>query len=466
MIYIFLIPLYSFGGLFDDAVSGKKIIIDKSNETVSKNSSAENNVDVFMSAEDSSVSKSPLTLNGYVRGVLSCGKSSESKTFMNKSSFGELSLKPDAKFGKYGKAFADIRFKNENTLSTTSSTLSINEAYVNLYAGDFDFRIGQQIVVWGKADGINPTNNITPMNMFSLTPEQDDRRESNFLIRTYYNLNPLRIEWIWIPAYKPSALPYHIIDFPNNISMSSEGNFPNNNLKHSSTAFRFNFMFPSIDMSLSYFNGFNPQPGISIHSVTESSALLKPDAYRMHVIGADFSSTTDNLFGVSGYGLRGEFAYRVPHKDYKEFIHIINPEFFYVFGIDREFGNMTVLLQYMGRYVIDFNVKNRPDNLFDLMYYEIERKSRIFSSQSSELSNSFSLLIKYKLLHETLNIELNSLYNLTTNESMIRPQIEYKIADNLEIRFIGEIFIGEDDTRYGIISEELSAFYTVLKASF
>ncbi|MBI3605573.1 MAG: hypothetical protein HY202_06050 [Nitrospirae bacterium] len=38
------------------------------------------------------------------------------------------------------------------------------------------FFVGKQIVVWGRADGINPTDNLTPHDFTVLLPFEDDQR--------------------------------------------------------------------------------------------------------------------------------------------------------------------------------------------------------------------------------------------------------------------------------------------------
>jgi hypothetical protein len=87
--------------------------------------------------------------------------------------------------------------------------------------------------------------------------------------------------------------------------------YPDASLKNNGVALRVNFEWPSIDGSVSYFNGFNPSLGIDLVSIDSSGSTpvmnVAPRAYRQHIIGADFSTT------ISNYGFRGEFTYRYPH---------------------------------------------------------------------------------------------------------------------------------------------------------
>src|SRR6266702_3067112 len=48
------------------------------------------------------------------------------------------------------------------------------EAYITAHFGQADLRIGKQIIAWGRADGINPTDNLTPRDFVVLLPLEED----------------------------------------------------------------------------------------------------------------------------------------------------------------------------------------------------------------------------------------------------------------------------------------------------
>ena len=51
--------------------------------------------------------------------------------------------------------------------------------------------------------------------------------------------------------------------------------------------------------------------------------------------------------------IRGEAAYRRPF-DYQTRPYAARPDVQYVLGVDRNFGSLSVIAQYMGRYVFDW----------------------------------------------------------------------------------------------------------------
>ena len=122
-------------------------------------------------------------LNGYARSVVFGGKVHKKNKAEIKSVYGEASLKLRVPKKGFGSGFAEIRFRKGNEFNEYVSELNLREAFVNTYVGSFDFSIGHQIIAWGRADGINPTDNISPKNMIIRSLDEDDKKEGNFLIR-------------------------------------------------------------------------------------------------------------------------------------------------------------------------------------------------------------------------------------------------------------------------------------------
>jgi hypothetical protein len=346
----------------------------------------------------------------------------------------------------------------------------LREAYVNVYTGNFDVRLGQQIVVWGRADAFNPTNNITPQNLLTRSTDEDDRRMGNFLIRTSYFWNPFSFELLWVPQYVPSVLPIPIQLFELPIGVRfDDAIHPDARLKNSAIAAKVDLETGGFGGSLSYFRGYMPLPGVTMKSpeISEQAVITIPIAlksYRMEVIGSDFSTT------AGSFGLRAEAGYRNPIDDYTmekvelvdSTIHIPNPDLQFIFGVDKSIGDFSIIVQYIGRYVFEFEELGADDN----MLRELELKNRMISSQLYETSHGIFMRPSLALLHETLDVEFLIYYNITTEESILRPVISYDITDALTARIGGEWYKGPENTLFGTVEQALSSAFIELKASF
>jgi len=106
----------------------------------------------------------PFQLNGYTRGVVYLGAFEPPSLSEVRSAYGEAALKINAFSGTRGKLYTEIRFRSGHEYNGQIGQIELREAYADLYLGPFDLRAGQQIIAWGRADGIHPTNNPTPQS--------------------------------------------------------------------------------------------------------------------------------------------------------------------------------------------------------------------------------------------------------------------------------------------------------------
>ncbi len=357
-------------------------------------------------AENAGQEKNPLEINGYVRGTVYGGKVPDKDEAEMKSGYGEAGLKLRVRREPFGDGYAEVRYRYGHEFGLDVDEADLREAYVNAYAGPVDVRIGKQIVVWGRADGINPTNNITPGNMLVRSPDEDDKRVGNFLVRSHLNFRPLRLEAIWVPYYRSSVLPIHMVRLDTAITLAGPDN-PDANLENSAFAVKADVELAKIDGSVSWFSGYSPFPGLDTSLVytvfagrpSVDSIYIVPKAYRTQVIGVDFSTTAGSFCG-----LRGEAALKLPSKDHEKNIYIPNPDLYYVFGADKEYGNFNIIVQYVGRYVLDFKKMPVSQWAIDDQLRMLESKNRMFASQQDEMNNAVFCRLAWKLLHETLNL--------------------------------------------------------------
>ena len=124
-----------------------------------------------------------------------------------KANYGELSLQLRTAKSAYGDGFADARIRYGLQGNAQGTFVDLREAYVNAYLGPFDLRLGKQIIVWGRADALNPTNNLTPVDFRIRSPLEDDIRLGNVGARAFLRLAPVRLEGVWMPTYLATELP-------------------------------------------------------------------------------------------------------------------------------------------------------------------------------------------------------------------------------------------------------------------
>jgi hypothetical protein len=420
-------------------------------------------------------------LTGYVRGDVFVGKVPRFAQPELKAGYGELALRFATKKERYGDAVAEARLRYGQQGVERALFLDLREAYVNAYVGLLDIRLGQQIVVWGRADAFNPTNNVTPLDLRVRSPVEDDRRLGNVGLRTFLNFQPLRLEGVWMPLYLATELPTGVVP---EVVVFNEPNFPPVQFDKGLGAARLHLELSAFEASVSYLHGYSPLAGFVLNSFTTTAnpeVRVTRTAHNHSVYGLDFSTAFGEVLA-----LRGEAAYRRP-VDYENRSYAPNPDIQYVLGVDRAFGSVSVIAQYGGRYVLDYEFQPGPSQAVsptglagfpdvpgDILEAdiraeverEIARRNQILFQQRAEVQHLATVRVEWLTMHDDLSLSALGMVNFTTEEVLFFPKLVYKMSDTLSTSVGAEIYAGPDDTLFGLIDAPLSAGYAELRASF
>ena len=170
--------------------------------------------------------------------------------------------------------------------------------------------------------------------------------------RANLRLSPVRLEGVWMPVYRPSELP--VVILPQFVAFGRP-TFPAPTLQNGLGAGRVHLELSSFELSVSYLRGYAPLPGLTLASLTfdmtTPEVLVSRTAYNQQVVGFDFSTT------IGSVGVRAEGAYRHP-IDWQNRPYAARPDVQGVLGADHTFGSVSVIAQYMGRYVFDWVKEN------------------------------------------------------------------------------------------------------------
>lgn len=197
----------------------------------------------------------------------------------------------------------------QKTVSTTKNPNSfhpnLREAY-GVYSNNkgFEFRMGKQIIPWGVADGINPTDYLTSRDYTFFNPESELRRQGPTLLWAQLALaagtSPFQIEAAIIPVALPSTLlvPPHSVP-PSGVTVSDVSQRSRHGLSSVETALKLQYTTNQWDWNIILFRGFNHQP-----EFIQTSALnVTPQIHRQTSVGTNFSVSFEK------WVLRYESAY-------------------------------------------------------------------------------------------------------------------------------------------------------------
>lgn len=351
----------------------------------------------------------------------------------------------------------DLRAKKYVLAGYNELSTNFRELYLDLNAGNLDVRAGKQIIVWGTADGINPTDNLCPKDYRLFSNDDNERRFGVNALQAKYYFGNYYLNGIWIADFAASEFPAN--NLPANIVMNP-AQYPEDEFKNTEYAFKFGTNRGSVDYSFSYYSGWNRLPEMGLDHVVPGAPptiYLTPRFHQIQVIGGDISTT------VGKYGLRGEAAYCSTEGGANYNPEIMQPYLLVVLGADRTFlESFNINLQYIHRTVSDFH---DPYEITDPVQRQIALRNAIIHRQLAAEQDSVSLRLNNKWLQETLEADLLMIYDFYEQDSMLQPKISYAFTDSVKATLGAFIFDGDTNTFYGNLKDS-NMIYCELKYSF
>jgi hypothetical protein len=450
---------------------------------------------VFCYCQDNSASladnKAPAKnlFYGFVRGGFYTGFDHENHNNPYVSSaFSDFGLKVEIDNGLNFKAYADLRFRYGVEFLDPVKRFDIREAFIKVNGKRWDITAGQKIVKWGRADFTNPTSKLNPQNLISRSPDREDMDMGNLI--SAFNLYPsdhFNLEAVIIPFYRASVLIIDPVPLPENVKINQINSLLTGK-EMFSYGIKTDIHLSGIDWGLSWFDGYDPMPGtaLSDFKLDLSSQVPAPliqltiTPYKTRVIGFDFETT------VGKTGIRGEAAFSVPYLSYKTSEYVPLSEIKWVTGIDWSSGVWRIIAEYQGKNIPDFIpasadpvIGTEPDysklaellaipgfNIEGYVRQQVGAFNRLYNYQLKRFYHSAAFKIESELVYGKLTPSVFAMYNFTSHDFLLIPELKYKLTDGLTITAGAEIYSGRKGSLYDVIHGFMNSFYIALRADF
>lgn len=430
------------------------------------------------------------SLGGFVRSAMYIGKTSNEEVPYLQSIYGQLALTSDINLGRYGAAFADIRFRYGNEFNSGVSELELREAYVDLFAGPLNLRTGKQIVGWGSSSFVNPSDQFSPLNPTVRSPDSDDMKIGVWTMNAKLSFGASSsLQILWMPLYQPSVLLTEPFSFPDYVAFS-DPEWPTTELENSSYGFLYDLRSSALDGSLSYYNGYRNNPKFSLESATFNPLTMAPEMISMYPEPFRIHSAGLNLsIPFGSYIFRTEVAWMSPVDEAEENIYLPMSEVSYVGEIEQTGNNSTFIAGYFGKYILSFEaptaeaagltgsfpdpttllppgVPVTPELIDGIVASQIDAFNRLYDYQMEEFYHSVYASVTINMLNDALKVEIPGMYNLTSKELMLMPAVEYSVTDGFLIKAGYTFMKGEDNTLYKLVGPVLNAGFVSFKVLF
>lgn len=336
----------------------------------------------------------------------------------------------------------------------------LGEAYIDYADSNWGFRIGNQKVVWGKADGINITNSVFPedsTSLFSGDSSLSVTAAKFSFFGDFYNIDAL-----WIPFFRGTTLPLEEGSLlrnamiPSQVAVPGAGTIPVKigtlqtpevALKNCEYGFKFSGYFSLCDVSVYGFYGWEKTPLMNYSLVFSNPPI--PDAVK---IDGEYSRLTmlglDAAFPIGATVLRLESAYFPNRKMQAKAETILGGgengisqhEVMALAGIDWMPSGWTLTTQYYCDVVL-----NKSGNL--------ERKESYEHGATLSVSKTF--------LEDTLELSLSALVGLNNFDSAFTIEGKYSLSDQIKLMAGTYVFLSgpDGDGTYGKLKDLSTIFF-------
>jgi len=203
----------------------------------------------------------------------------------------------------------DVSFKIPET-SGHRSVLGLKEVVAGLRFDPVDVTLGKQVFAWGTADTYNPTDLINPYD--ALDPIESEKL-GVWSVAARWSRGPASAVLVVVPLFTPTRDPLlgsrWTPALTSDVPLVLDGRaLPRAALGHVQYAARVKTTVGGIDVSLSYFEGYERTPVLRLATVEVAPGVVLPRVTplfsRIRAPGADFSTTWGKL------ELHGEAAAR------------------------------------------------------------------------------------------------------------------------------------------------------------
>lgn len=328
--------------------------------------------------------------------------------------------------------------------------IQLDEAYGDIYLGSVDLRVGQQVVSWGTADGINPTNYVNPKEL-SFAAGEFKGTPVPSLQATYFG--PMTsVTGVVVFDFVPQDVPEEMTEgIAQGLGLEElpEPTDPENTLENMEYALQVERRLGNWDTKLSYFHGWEDYPALWIEMVPGIAPAFEAESQYQRVNKVGLATAG----GFRGIGLWGEVAYTSPEEieemDTATMLLSMNEPYLQgVVGADYSFSDFYVEGQYI--------------------YYENGSLMSPYAQREPGIDITPGKYVMVQISYEVnrdQSVRLVGMMNLDDSGYTIMPQYTYALSDVADLLVRAAFFSGGEGTEFGSL-KSLESVDLSIKVSF
>ncbi|MFC1561392.1 hypothetical protein ACFL6I_01845 [candidate division KSB1 bacterium] len=322
-------------------------------------------------------------------------------------------------------------------------TWDFQEAYIDLYYDWADFRFGKQVVAWGKADELNPTDVLNPQNLGNITEEKNIRKIGLLMLKSNFYVGGNTVSLIWKPEFDYYRFP---VDNPRISIIPSFGTggapdpqLPENELDQTEWAVKISRTIGYYDFSVSYFDGWDAifTPIFTLNLLNDPPLTVDRFVFhRTKMYGFDYAGS------IRSFGFWGESAYFLTEDSDGVDPYVKNPYIQAVLGTDYTFANgVKINIQAYQEFLTKIN-NNLEEEQEKGIISRLGLGLPLQQAVSSRISKKFGA-------SEQHSVELFGIFDTEESGYILQPKINFSPEDALVFEFGFALYGGKTNSLFG-----------------
>lgn len=345
--------------------------------------------------------------------------------------------------------------KSVNSAVNGQFRVGLREGYAQYSSSGFVTRLGRQLIPWGNADAVNPTDFLSAKDYQFFNPDDEVRRIASnsawFNFTPSKGTSPFNFTFVWTPVFPQSKLRVTSNALPSGVTLQQTPHTPPAHIQDSEIALKSAYAGQGFDASLSFFRGWSHLPELA-GSLTD----LYFTFHRIRGYGADTSISFDK------WVVRFEGAYMQTENDNGKNPLIQPSHFDAVAGVERPFfDDFRVQLQGIYRYHPQYT---KPEDavwrsiLETAVNREIAKANALLLGYQYQTRTGASFRVSYLKDSSGLESELFVLGNFVGEDYLVRPKVSYAWTDAFKTTLGLEYYGGPENRPLGALKSDRSIF--------
>lgn len=323
----------------------------------------------------------------------------------------------------------------------------IRENYLDISAGDFDFRVGRQHIIWGEMVGLFFADVVSAKDMREFVlPDFDILRIPQWAVRAEYSKDNFHADFVWIPfaSIDKSGRPGADF-FP--FSLPVAANFlkedrPKRNPENSNYGLRLSWLVNGWDLAAFYYHSVDAAPTFYRVSALNEPLTFQARHDKINQVGVTFAKDLGTAV------LKGELIYTDGRK----------------YNVTRLNQRNSLVKQDTLDYVLGLDFNLPKDARLNLQFFQRFYFSHDADIVFDELESNASILLNGEL-RKNLEAQVLFIHSLNRSDWMFRPRLTWKFATDWRLALGVDMFGGRPTGLFGRFDQS-DRVYTEMRVSF